>query len=264
MRILDSERISSHFTSPWAGKLIVAVDESLIDTDKPTVTNRLKMIATNPTIPLEGKGKDAKEVPNISKLIMCSNDESNFMKIDNPRMADKMAEEIPAFLYFLKNRQLYYPEKSRLYFDEKIYDTPALDKIKRRTENGLVKNLKDVIRNQFTYMHSDTINMSLSVLYELVSEQYKYADRLKIAEYLRDNGYRTGCAKMFSWRRSISLPEISDKDRFYTFKASDWMTQEEFEELRSEIEAIPKYDSDDDDDLYDEEKLLAEELPFGN
>ena len=82
MRILDSERISSHFTSPWAGKLIVAVDESLIDTDKPTVTNRLKMIATNPTIPLEGKGKDAKEVPNISKLIMCSNDESNFMKID--------------------------------------------------------------------------------------------------------------------------------------------------------------------------------------
>ena len=179
-------------------------------------------------------------------------------------MADKMAEEIPAFLYFLKNRQLYYPEKSRLYFDEKIYDTPALDKIKRRTENGLVKNLKDVIRNQFTYMHSDTINMSLSVLYELVSEQYKYADRLKIAEYLRDNGYRTGCAKMFSWRRSISLPEISDKDRFYTFKASDWMTQEEFEELRSEIEAIPKYDSDDDDDLYDEEKLLAEELPFGN
>lgn len=278
MRILDSERISSQFTESWVGKLIVAVDESLIDTDKPTVTNRLKMIATNPTMPLEAKGKNAKEVPNFSKLIMCSNDESNFMKIDieenryciikvpaipdgdnDPHIAEKMEAEIPAFLYFLKNRQLYYEEKSRLYFDEKVYDTPALDKIKRRTENGLIKNLKDVIKNQFTFMHSDTVNMSLSVLYELVAMQYKYADRLKIAEYLRDSGYRTGVAKMFSYRREFDLPEILVKDRFYTFSASDWMTLEEFEELRGEIEAQPRYEPDDDDDDDDDE-----ELPFGN
>ncbi|MBO7652837.1 MAG: hypothetical protein J6S84_09050 [Bacteroidales bacterium] len=277
MRTLDSSRISSDFTDVWAGKLIVAVDESQIDTDKPIVANRLKMIATNPTIPLEAKGKSAKEVPNFSKLIMCSNDESNFMKIDieenryciikvpvipegecDPHMNTKMESEIPAFLYFLKNRQLYYEEKSRLYFDEKVYDTPALDKIKRRTENGLIKNLKDVIKNQFTFMHSDTVNMSLSVLYELVSYQYKYADRLKIAEYLRDSGYRTGVAKMFSYRREFDLPEILVKDRFYTFSASDWMTLEEFEELRGEIEAQPRYEPDDDDDEDDEE------LPFGN
>lgn len=277
MRTLDSSRISSDFTDVWAGKLIVAVDESQIDTDKPIVANRLKMIATNPTIPLEAKGKSAKEVPNFSKLLMCANDETSFMKIDieenryciikvpvipegecDPHMDTKMESEIPAFLYFLKNRQLYYEEKSRLYFDEKVYDTPALDKIKRRTENGLIKNLKDVIKNQFTFMHSDTVNMSLSVLYELVAMQYKYADRLKIAEYLRDNGYRTGVAKMFSYRREFDLPEILVKDRFYTFSASDWMTLEEFEELRGEIEAQPKYEPDDDDDEDDEE------LPFGN
>ncbi len=155
MRILDSERISSPFTGAWAGKLIVAVDETHFDTGRTTVARRLKMIADSPTVPLEVKGKSTKEVPNFSKLIVCSNDESGFMKIgieeirycmikvpaipygdNDPHIAAKMESEIPAFLCFLKNRQLYYEEKSRLYFDEKVYDTPALDTIRNNAQEG--------------------------------------------------------------------------------------------------------------------------------
>ncbi|HOY42518.1 MAG TPA: DUF5906 domain-containing protein, partial [Chitinophagales bacterium] len=82
MRILDSDRISSQFNGSWAGKLIVAIDESLIAMDRDTVKNRIKMIATNQTIPLEEKGLESREIPNFAKLIMCSNDETNFMRID--------------------------------------------------------------------------------------------------------------------------------------------------------------------------------------
>ncbi len=82
MRILDSDRISSQFNGSWAGKLVVAIDESLIAMDRDTVKNRIKMIATNQTIPLEEKGLEAREIPNFAKLIMCSNDETNFMRID--------------------------------------------------------------------------------------------------------------------------------------------------------------------------------------
>lgn len=262
MRILDSERISSKFNGAWAGKLIVAVDESLIDTDKPTVTNRIKMIATNPTIPLEEKGSEAREVPNFSKLIMCSNDESNFIKIDieenryciikvpaipqsenNPHMLEIMKEEIPAFLFFLKNRTLYYQERSRLWFAEDVYNTPALEKIKERTENGLIKNIKDVIRQQFFYQQRGTIRLSLKVIYNLVHEQYRFADKIKIAEYLRDQGYNTSNATNFYYLTSMGNAFFQkDKDRCYTFFAEKFLTKEEIDGLDKEDKSIYDYD----------------------
>ena len=133
MRILDNDRISSQFNSGYAGKLLIAIDETIIATDKPIVKSRIKMITTNNTIPLEGKGKDSKEIFNFSKLVMCSNDENNFMQIDeqenryciikvptipkenrDPKLFEKMISEIPAFLHFLQNRDVCYPEKTRL------------------------------------------------------------------------------------------------------------------------------------------------------
>lgn len=250
MRILDSERISSKFNGAWAGKLIVAVDESLIDTDKPTVLNRIKMIATNTTIPFEEKGCEAREVPNFSKLIMCSNDENNFIKMEaeenryciikvpvidgkkNPHLLDIMKGEIPAFLYFLQHRQLYYPEGGRLYFEESIFRTPALSHIIERTETKLVKNIKYVLKDQFFWMKREIIYLPLSVIYDRVSIQYKFAEKTAIAEYLRDQGLRTGNARKYYYRTySADDPGQSGKDRCYKFVAQTWLTPEDYAEL---------------------------------
>ena len=251
MRILDSERISSKFNGEWAGKLIVAVDESLIDTDKPTVLNRLKMIATNSTIPFEEKGCTAREVPNFSKLIMCSNDENNFIKMESEEnryciikvpkiegrsdthLVRKMKSEIPAFLYFLKNRQLYYQEGGRLYFEENIYRTPALSNIIERTENKLVKNIKSVLKDQFFWMKREIIYLPLTVIYERVSAQYKFAEKTAIAEYLRDQGLKTGNARKYYYK-AYSGDDLgqSGKDRCYKFLAVNWLTPEEYAELQ--------------------------------
>ncbi|MCL2311565.1 MAG: DUF5906 domain-containing protein [Firmicutes bacterium] len=256
MRILDSERISSKFNDSWVGKLVVAIDESLIAMDRDVVKNRIKMIATNQTIPLEGKMKDAGEVPNFSKLIMCSNDESNFMRIDyeenryciikvatiakeksDPFLFEKMEKEIPAFLHFLKNRALYYEEKSRLFFDETVYETPALLKVKERTENPQIKHLKDVIKNQFYYQKKDTIKLSLKVIVELVTEQYKHTDKLKINEYLRDRGFKLGNATNFDYCKIFDeLQTYSGKDKCYTFKSNEWLDSTELKDFLDEAE----------------------------
>ena len=256
MRILDSERISSKFNDSWVGKLVVAIDESLIDMEKDTVKNRIKMIATNQTIPIEGKNKDAGEVPNFSKLIMCSNDESNFMRIDqeenryciinvativkdktDPHLLEKMEKEIPAFLWFLKNRALYYQEKSRLYFDETVYETPALLRVKERTESSLIKNIKDVIKNQFIWQSKVSIKLSLKIIYELVKEQYKFADKLKIQEYLNDRGFVQGNSTTFEYCKMFDdVNQFSSKDRCYDLEAVDWLGENWTELLRKEVE----------------------------
>lgn len=257
MRILDSERLMSKFNGSWAGKLIVSVDESFINMDeKNGAGNKLKMIATNATIPCEGKGKDSTEVPNISKLILCSNDEYNFVKIDmeenryciikvnpiedskDPHMFDKMLQEIPAFLYFLKNRQLYYPEKSRLWFEETLFETEALNKIKERTESAAVKHIKDVIREQFYIQKTDTIKLSAKVILDLVKNDYRFITKMTVKEWLRDSGYKNGTATNFKYKYNYDDDVfIYAKDRCYTFRMYDFFTDAEIEEFgKSETE----------------------------
>lgn len=251
MRILDSERLMSKFNGSWAGKLIVSVDESFINMDeKNGAGNKLKMIATNATIPCEGKGKDSTEVPNISKLILCSNDEYNFVKIDmeenryciikvnpiedtrDPHMFDKMVDEIPAFLYFLKNRQLYYPEKSRLWFEETLFETEALNKIKERTESASIKHIKEVIREQFYMQEADTIKLSAKVIYNLVKDQYRFINPMIIKEWLKDNGFRVGTATNFKYKYNYADDIfVYEKDRCYTFKMEEFFNPLEIDDF---------------------------------
>lgn len=255
MRILDSERLMSKFNGSWAGKLIVSVDESFINMDeKNGAGNKLKMIATNATIPCEGKGKDSTEVPNISKLILCSNDEYNFVKIDmeenryciikvnpiedsrDPHMFDKMVDEIPAFLYFLKNRQLYYPEKSRLWFEETLFETEALNRIKERTESASIKHIKDVIKEQFYMQKTDTIKLSAKVILNLVKDEYRFITKMTVKEWLRDNGYRSGGATNFKYKYNYDDDVfIYTKDRCYTFMMHDFLTDNEIEEFNKDL-----------------------------
>lgn len=257
MRILDSKRLSGNFNSHWAGKLIVATDEAFLDTEKKEVSNTLKMIATNDTVPMEGKGKNAVEVSNFAKLIMCSNDEKTFAKIEaedtrywvikvqsiprdqrDPHMGEKMLKEIPAFLWFLRHRQMYYPERTRLWFEVEDYDTPAHRAVQERTELGLVKHVKDVVKTQFFRQHCDKIRLSLAVIYQLVADQYKFADKQKIAEYLHDRGLNASTATNFFVAYSYDSAEWRGyKDRCYTFLASDWMTEEEIQDMNRKEEA---------------------------
>jgi hypothetical protein len=58
-----------------------------------------------------------------------------------PELMRKLEKEIPAFLYFLKTRQLIHPQKSRLWFDPKVYETEALTKIRINTRSIIEKEL---------------------------------------------------------------------------------------------------------------------------
>ena len=252
MRVLDSQRLSGQFNSHWAGKLIVATDEAFLDTEKKEVSNRLKMIATNETIPMEAKNKGSVEVSNFAKLIMCSNDEKTFARIEaedtrywvikvqsipreerDPHMKEKLRSEIPAFLWFLQHRQMYYPEKTRLWFEVEDYDTPAHRAVQERTELGLVKHVKDVIKTQFFYQRTDKIKLSLAKIYTLVANQYKFADKQKIAEYLHDRGLNASTATNFMVAYGYDPDEHQwFKDRCYIFLASEWLSPDEIEELK--------------------------------
>lgn len=250
-RVLDSERIGSRFNESWAGKLVIGVDESLIDPEnKGIVANTLKTLITNKTINSEGKGTANKPIANIAKLIMCSNDETNFIKIESeenryaivkvrtiqekdPDFLSKMKAEIPAFLFYLKNRELHHERKDRLWFDPKEFETEALRKIQERTAPMLERHIKGVIREQFEYSEKETLKFPYSFIKERVSIRYNRADTEKIKDWLHDHGYKVGNPNTYTYYdesgKEYSSKEFpsNDKPRLYTFHREDFITQPE-------------------------------------
>jgi hypothetical protein len=178
MAILDNERFKGKFTSHFAQKLIVGLEEGFVTEDQKTVKERIKNYSTGRTIWLEGKGTNPSEILNFMHLVMCSNDEKNFMQIDkgenrfavlkipvlstdDPMIVKKMEKEVPAFLHFLSNRKLHYPEnRSRFSFDTKVYETEALKAVQERTMNYVPRHIRNYIREMFVITGMDFISFA--------------------------------------------------------------------------------------------------------
>lgn len=156
--ILGNEEFSTNFNSLYASKLIVCIDESFID--KTLIKEKIKRLTTADSINMEAKGRDTIRMDFFGKMILSSNTEDNFIKMDEddnrffvvkvpkltpedfiPELMERLEEEIPAFLFYLKNRQLVYPKKSRLWFDPKVYETEALTKIRINTRSIIQKEM---------------------------------------------------------------------------------------------------------------------------
>jgi len=156
--ILGNEEFSTNFNSLYASKLIVCIDESFID--KTIIKEKIKRLTTTDSINMEAKGRDTIRMDFFGKLILSSNTEDNFIKMDEddnrffvvkvpeltpgdfiPELMTHLENEIPAFLYMLKTRQMVYPKKSRLWFDPKVYETEALTRIRIHTRSIIQKEL---------------------------------------------------------------------------------------------------------------------------
>ena len=81
MTYLTNDSFSSQFNADWANKLLICIDEVLFN--KEELTERIKYLSTTNINKLEAKGKDKREVEFFGKFILCSNNEDNFIKIDN-------------------------------------------------------------------------------------------------------------------------------------------------------------------------------------
>ena len=68
-----NEDFRSQFNADWAGKLLIGVDEVLLNRREDS--ERLKNLSTASVYKIEAKGKDRCEVQFFGKFIMCSNNE---------------------------------------------------------------------------------------------------------------------------------------------------------------------------------------------
>lgn len=165
--VLDNERFAGRFTDHFVDKLVVGIEEGFVGEEKKTLKERIKNYATNDTVWVEPKGEKPYLIDNYMHLIICTNNETNFMQIDegenrfavikvptltadDPMIMQKMKKEIGHFLHFLQTRQYHYPyNESRFGFATKVYETESLKRVQARTENKVNKEIKQYIADCF-------------------------------------------------------------------------------------------------------------------
>ena len=75
-----NEDFRSQFNADWAGKLVIVVDEVLLNRREDS--ERLKNLSTTLSYKVEAKGKDRDEIAFFAKFVLCSNNESLPVIID--------------------------------------------------------------------------------------------------------------------------------------------------------------------------------------
>lgn len=147
--------------------MIVAVDEVLLDRKEDS--ERIKNLSTARSYKAEAKGKDRNEVEFFAKFVLCSNNELNPIYVeqgetrywvrkiptltnDNPNLLSEMKKELPAFLWFLLNRQLTTVKESRMWFRTELLTTDALRKIinhnRNKTENEMIQIITEIMDSE--------------------------------------------------------------------------------------------------------------------
>ncbi|MFI3293054.1 MAG: primase-helicase family protein [Rikenellaceae bacterium] len=150
----------SQFNSDWATKLVVAVDEVLLDRKEDS--ERIKNLSTARNYKAEAKGKDRCEVEFFAKFALTSNNELapiyiekgetrywvrkiKVLEDDNTELLGEMKMELPAFMWFLLHRELSTKKESRMWFDHKLLFTDALRKMINHSRNKIETEMLQII-----------------------------------------------------------------------------------------------------------------------
>ncbi len=182
MTFNTNEDFRSQFNSDWATKLIVAVDEVLLDRKEDS--ERIKNLSTARSYKSEAKGKDRNEVEFFAKFVLNSNNELCPIHIeqgetrywvrkiptllhDNPNLLSEMKTEIPALLWFLLHRQLSTTNETRMWFKHTLLITDALRKMinnnRNKSESEMLQILAEIMEteqlSELMFCVVDMVNM---------------------------------------------------------------------------------------------------------
>jgi hypothetical protein len=247
MTINKNEDFRSRFNSDWANKIIIAVDEVLLD--KKEDSERIKNLSTSNHFKSEGKGVDKVEIEFFGKFILCSNNEENFIKIDNfeirywvrkvkcftkenPDLLEMMRKEIAAFTYFLTHREIKTKRTTRMWFSKEQIHTEALDVLVKGNRTSIEKEIEEFLIDEFSCLGIDELQYSVSDLVHQLNKRNIKVNNSYVSKILKEHfnkESKNGSYKLHRIDYSNTLSENpstyydSLKGRYYTFKKEDFI-----------------------------------------
>ena len=233
---LTNDSFASNFNSDWGNKLLICVDEVLFQTE--VLTERIKYLSTTNQHKIEAKGKDRKEIEFFGKFILCSNNETSFIKIDSNEirfwirkvenfssedvyLLSKLIAEIPAFLFYIKNRKLSSEYKSRMWFTPAQIKTEARANLVRKNSDQLETEIAEMLKalfdsieeNDICFCLTDMLNFlqKFRIKHEASDVKKILKEKWKLKSQNNSNSY-----KRISVTNDFGIYINDSKGRYYT------------------------------------------------
>jgi hypothetical protein len=202
MTLNTNQEFRSQFNSDWAAKLIIAIDEVLLD--KREDSERIKNLSTARYYKVEAKGKDKEEAEFFGTFVLCSNNEENFIKIDSneirywvrkipslgisvdPKLLEGLTQEVPFFTNFLTSRQISTKEETRMWFTTTQIHTEALNVLKRGNTTSIEKELEEMLKDEFAVFDVKKLCYTTKNLHEMLKTRGALCTSSYIAKILKD------------------------------------------------------------------------------
>lgn len=233
-----NEDFRSQFNADWTGKLVIVVDEVLLNRREDS--ERLKNLSTTLSYKVEAKGKDRDEIGFFAKFVLCSNNEHLPVIIDAgetrywvrkiaPLQSDdtdflhKLKAEIPAFLHFLAHRALSSEKESRMWFNPKLLHTEALRKIIRSNRNRLEIEMAELLLDIMASMDVGSVSFCLNDIVPLLVCSQVKAEKPQVRKVVQECWKLTPASNslsyttyQYNYNRECHYSPVRRIGRYYT------------------------------------------------
>ena len=166
-------------------------------------SERLKNLSTTLSYKVEAKGKDRNEISFFAKFVLCSNNESlpviidegetrywvrkiSSLQSDDTDFLEKLKAEIPAFLFHLQGRTLSTEHKSRMWFAPEQIATDALRRIIRCNRNRLEVEMSELFLEVMENTQTDSLQFCLNDAIALLQCNHVKAEKHLVRKIVQD------------------------------------------------------------------------------
>ena len=226
------------------------VDEVLLD--KKEDSERIKNLSTASSYKTESKGVDKVESFFFGKFILCSNNEENFIYVDDkeirywvlkvpsfkteePDLLEVLKNEIPFFVNFINKRKIISGKKTRMWFTKEQIHTEALNKLIKGKKSSLSSELKEILKDEFVKFEVDELKYSAGDLVQLLFKNNVRIRLSEVTEVLKNSFELESTNGSYSKYHLAIMPKDNTyitekttwKGRYYTFIKSELNSKEE-------------------------------------
>ena len=177
MTNINPEDLAGSFNSAYATSNIIAVEETLIE--KSITVEKLKSLATGKFLSVNQKYVSPYKVPFFGKIILASNNEEKFARIDeeeirffvrklehpkfkNHDIEANLVDEIPAFLHYLSTLPAIDWSLDRSGFTPEELVNEQLLQVKKESKSSLYKDLFHLFTDLFNNHPSNSTEVSFT------------------------------------------------------------------------------------------------------
>jgi len=231
MTMIEPNVIGSTFNGEYATSNIIGIDETILD--KQIAVEKIKSLATKKFISVNIKQVAHFKLPFFGKIIMASNNEDKFMKIDdkeirfwvrkiplpkteNHNILNDMVSEIPAFLFMLKNLPEIDFSKSRMVLTKAQIENEYLQAVVEQSRSGLYKEICELFQFYFENgcnkecdatpkdikdkFFANDKSISINYIRKVLKSEFKFENTKTAARYSPFNSFDNIVGKPFTFK----------------------------------------------------------------